>query len=274
MAPTRSWLDLTTEEVAALDGAHAVAVLPVGAVEQHGPHLPLGTDTTIAEGLVAAALERLPRDVPALLLPTQAIGHSPEHGAFAGTLELDAETLIAVWTRIGESLARSGVRKLVIVNAHGGQPQVVDLVAQRLRTRHAMLVVRANTMAWPLPDGLVDEDERSHGHHGGLVETSLMLALRPDLVRMEKAEDFASAARDLAARHRRFGHGGRLGFAWQAQDLNPRGVVGNAAAATAELGHRLLDHHATILAALIADAADFPLESLEPDDIRSNRADV
>ena len=263
MAALRSWLHLTTEEAAALDGARAVAVLPVGAVEQHGPHLPLGTDTMIAEGIVGAALVRLPDEVPALLLPTQAIGHSPEHGDFAGTLDHEAETLLAAWAGIGAALARSGVRKLVIFNAHGGQPQVVDLVAQRLRSRHAMLVVRANYMAWALPAGMIDEDERSHGHHGGMLETSLMLALHPELVRMDRSEDFASNARALAARHRRFGRGGRLGFAWQAQDLNPRGVVGNAAAATAELGRALLDHHATVLAELIADAADFPLESLD-----------
>jgi len=255
-------MDLTTDDVAALDGARCVTVLPVGAVEQHGPHLPLGTDSIIAEGIVARAIARLPDDVPALLLPTQAIGHSLEHGDFPGTLSHEAETLLAAWTELGAGLCRSGIRKLVIFNAHGGQPQVVDLVAQRLRARHGMLVVRANYMAWPLPEGVIDPDEQAHGHHGGTLETAIMLALRPDLVRMDKADDFASAARELTRKHQRFGHGGRLGFAWQAQDLNPVGVVGNAAAATPDIGQRLLDHHAARLAELIADAADFDLGRL------------
>lgn len=258
----RPWIELTTEDIAALDRRRCVAVLPVGAIEQHGPHLPLGTDSYIAEGIVAKALSLAVEAVEVLLLPLQQIGHSPEHGDFHGTLGQEAETLLAAWTRIGSDLARSGVRKLLIFNAHGGQPQIVDLVAQRLRSRHGMLVVRANYMAWPLPDGVIDPDEQAHGHHGGTLETSIMLALRPDLVRMDKAADFASSARELASRHARFGHGGRLGFAWQAQDLNPRGVVGNAAAASADIGERLIAHHAERLAELITDAAAFDLENL------------
>jgi len=262
MAAIRPWLHLTSEDVARLDRARTVAVLPVGATEQHGRHLPLGTDTAIAEGIVRAAVERLPDETPVVLLPTQAIGTSPEHEDLPGTLSLDAEILLGAWTAIGAGLVRQGLRKLAIVNAHGGQPQVVNLVAQRLRSRHAMLVVRADVTAWPLPDGLVGADELAHGHHGGLVETSIMLALAPELVRMDRAADFASAARRLAARHRRFGHGGRLGFAWQAGDLNPEGVVGNAAAADATVGRRIVEHHAARLSELIADASDFPLDEL------------
>jgi len=257
MARVHSWAQLTSPGLAGLSGETTVAILPVGAIEQHGPHLPLGTDTMIAEGLVAAALDHLSGDGEVLVLPVQQIGESTEHTAFAGTLNHEAETLLASWTEIGASLARSGINKLVIVNAHGGQPQIVDLVAQRLRARHAMLVVRANYMGWPLPENLIDPDEADHGHHGGLCETSIMLALHPGLVRMDKAQDFASSARDLAAEHRRFGHGGRLGFAWQAQDLNVKGVVGNAAAATADIGSALLDHHARRLAELIDDALAF-----------------
>lgn len=264
MADLRTWTDLTTQDIAALDGERCVAVLPVGAIEQHGPHLPLGTDSFIAEGILDLALKRLVGDVPALVLPTQTIGASSEHGDFHGTLSHEAETLIASWSEIGVALSRSGIAKLVIFNAHGGQPQIVDIVAQRLRARHGMLVVRASYMAWPLPDGLVDPDEQAHGHHGGMLETAIMLALRPDLVRLDEARGFVSSARALASRHERFGHGGRLGFAWQAQDLNPAGVVGNAAAATAALGRQLLEHHAGRLAALIADASAFDMAMLRP----------
>jgi creatinine amidohydrolase len=261
MAEFHQWTSLTSDDLAALAGEHCVAVLPVGAIEQHGPHLPLGTDMMIADGLVARACAGLEADATVLVLPTQAIGESTEHGAFPGTLSHEAETLLAAWAEIGAALMRSSIHKLVIVNAHGGQPQIVDLVAQRLRARHAMLVVRANYLNWPLPDGMMDADEIRHGHHGGQAETSIMLALHPELVRMDKAQNFASSARDLAVHHRRFGHGGSLGFAWQAQDLNPAGVVGNAADATPELGEALLDHFATRLSDVIADASDFDRET-------------
>jgi creatinine amidohydrolase len=251
------WASLTSHDLEELAGEQCVAVLPVGAIEQHGPHLPLGTDMMIADGLVMRACEQLESDVTVLVLPTQAIGESTEHGAFPGTLSHEAETLLAAWTEIGVALTRSGIHKLVIVNAHGGQSQIVDLVAQRLRARHAMLVVRASYLNWPLPDGLMEADEIRHGHHGGQAETSIMLALHPDVVRMDKARDFASNARELAGRHRRFGQGGSLGFAWQAEDLNPAGVVGNAAGATAEQGEILLDHFAARLSDLIVDAAGF-----------------
>ncbi len=257
MAEIRHWAHLTSDELASVAGERSVAVLPVGAMEQHGPHLPLGTDTMIADGLVWHACERLDSGPTVLLLPTQAIGESTEHGAFPGTLSHEAETLLAAWTELGVALSKSGIHKLIIVNAHGGQPQIVDLVAQRLRSRHAMLVVRANYMNWPLPDGLLDDDERRHGHHGGQAETSMMLAFHPDLVKMDRAADFPSNARNLAASHQQFGHGGSLGFAWQAEDLNPQGVVGNAVAASPELGRALLDHHAGRLANMIADASAF-----------------
>lgn len=262
MSHHRNWADLTTDAIAALPRERCVAILPVGAVEQHGPHLPLGTDTIIAEGIVAAALDRLGDDLPVVVLPTQAIGASSEHGDFHGTLSHEAETLIAAWSEIGATLCRNGIMRLVIFNAHGGQPQIVDIVAQRLRSRNGMLVVRGNYMTWPLPHGLVDADEVAHGHHGGMLETAIMLALRPDLVAMEHACSFDSSARQLAGRHTRFGHDGRLGFAWQAQDLNPAGVVGDAAAATAELGRQLIGHHAARLAELIGDAAAFDMASL------------
>ena len=257
MADFRTWASLTSPELATLAGERCVTVLPVGAIEQHGPHLPLGTDMMIADGLIARALGFVDSDVTVLVLPTQAIGESTEHTSFAGTLGHEAETLLAAWTEIGASLTRSGIHKLVIVNAHGGQPQIVDLVAQRLRSRHTMLVVRANYMGWPVPAGLIDAGELAHGHHGGLAETAIMLALHPELVRMDQAGDFASSARELAATHRRFGPDGRLGFAWQAEDLNAAGAVGNAAGATAEIGNILLGAHAQRLAEMIMDATDF-----------------
>ena len=121
---SRFWAQWSTRDfsLAQAEGrmAQTIAVLPVAATEQHGPHLPLDVDRALVDGVVAAALPHLGADLPALFLPTQAVGLSPEHAAFAGTLTLKAETLIRLWTDIGESVAAAGVRKLVLLNAHGG----------------------------------------------------------------------------------------------------------------------------------------------------------
>ncbi len=136
--PRRYWQDMTTVEVAALDHARAIALLPVAAIEQHGPHLPLAVDATINRGVLEHALTLMPDDLPVTILPALPIGKSDEHGAFPGTLSLSAETLIRLWSEVGDSVARAGVRKLVLFNSHGGQPQILDVVASGLRARHAM----------------------------------------------------------------------------------------------------------------------------------------
>ena len=141
---SRFWADLTTQDFAQRmargDAARTVAVLPVAATEQHGPHLPLSVDTVLVDGVVAAALPHLAVDLPVLFLPTQAVGFSPEHARFPGTLTLKTETIVRLWTDIGESVAKAGIKKLVLFNAHGGQVSVMDLVARDLRARLDLLV--------------------------------------------------------------------------------------------------------------------------------------
>ena len=190
-SPVRFWADLATTDFAALDRARAIAVLPVAATEQHGPHLPLSVDTELVEGVLRASLPHLPADLPVFFLPTQALGFSPEHTAFAGTLSLKAETLIRLWTDIGESVAASGVKKLVLLNSHGGQVGLMDVVARDLRARLGLLVYSVSWFNLPLlgEDGrdvnaLFNADEHRFGVHAGEVETSMMLALRPERVRM------------------------------------------------------------------------------------------
>ncbi|MFO1154062.1 MAG: creatininase family protein [Rhodospirillales bacterium] len=248
------WEHLTTDEAAGLDPATTVVILPVAAIEQHGPHLPLGTDRIICDAILDAGLARLPPLVgPVLRLPTQGIGCSTEHASYPGTLTLSAEAAVSLWTDIGRHVAAAGLRKLILFNAHGGQVALVDIVAQRLRREARLLVVRASYFHLPLPDGLLDEAEARFGWHGGTLETSLMLHIAPELVRREHVRRFASAAASIADRHRVLAVEGAAGMGWLAEDLNPAGVTGDAAAATAELGEVLLAHYAGQLATLIGE---------------------
>ncbi len=253
------WADLTTGDLAVGTFRDAVAILPVAAVEQHGPHLPLGTDVIICQGVIDAACALLSPAIRALILPMQPVGTSAEHGAFPGTLSLSAGTLIALWTGIGEGAHRAGLRKLLIFNSHGGQAGIPEIVGTDLRARLGMIVAWASPGAFGVPDGAIGAAEAAHGLHGGLKETAMMLHLRPDLVRMELAAAFRSTGEAMARDLKRLRPTGRAGFAWQSQDLNPAGVVGDAASATAELGARLVAHAAQGLAQLIADIARFEL---------------
>jgi creatinine amidohydrolase len=267
--PARFWSDLSTADFRALDRTRAIAVLPVAATEQHGPHLPLSVDTDIANGVVAAALAHLPADLPALFLPTQAVGFSPEHARFAGTLSLKAETVLRLWTEIGESVAASGVRKLVLLNAHGGQVGLLDVVARDLRARLGLLVYSISWFNLPLtgPAGedvnaLFSADEHRFGIHAGDIETSLMLALSPERVRLPQAEYFRSTSQDRAQRFALLGNGRSAKLGWQMQDYNTQGAVGNAAAATAGQGQALLEAAGRGMAQLLAELVELPLTTL------------
>jgi creatinine amidohydrolase len=253
--PSRYWQDLPWPAFRDLP-PDTVAVLPVAAIEQHGPHLPVSVDTTINQGLLAAALALLPADAPVLVLPTQAVGLSVEHTRFPGTLTSSAETLLALWTEIGESVARAGVRRLVIFNSHGGQPQLVDLVCRRLRIRARMFAVGC---MWPrlgMPPGLDDPE----GIHGGLVETSMMLHLAPERVEMHAARNFRSAWLDRAPEFSHLVPEGGVGFGWETQDLHPAGALGDASRATAAAGAAVVAHVAARLAGLLLEVRRFDLD--------------
>jgi creatinine amidohydrolase len=257
----RFWADLSTRDFEQLDMARAIAVLPVAATEQHGPHLPVSVDADLADGVVAAALPNLPADLPVLFLPTQAVGLSPEHQAYPGTLTLSAYTVISLWTELGESVARAGVKKLVLLNAHGGQVGVMDIVARDLRARLGMLVYSVNWFNLPLGaevDGLFSAEEHRFGIHAGQIETAMMLALKPQRVAMTHAQNFASASQQRAAAFPVLGNGRSAKLGWQMQDYNPAGAVGNAAAATAAQGRAVLDAAGRALAALLAEIDRLP----------------
>lgn len=260
MAVVRHWQKLSWTDFRSLPD-DAVAVLPVAAIEQHGPHLPVSVDATINAGLLNRALELVAMDATVLALPMQSVGLSVEHVRFPGTLTLSAETLIAVLTETARSVMRAGVRRLVILNSHGGQPQVVDIVCRRLRGDG---IFAANCMAsrLGLPSSVVlSEEEARHGIHGGLIETSLMLHLRPELVRMQHAADFRSAWLDREQGLSLLTPEGGVGFGWETQDLNPAGALGDASAATATMGAAILEYQAARFATLLAEVRAFDLDS-------------
>lgn len=259
--PTR-WQDLKTADFARLDFERTVALLPVAAIEQHGPHLPVATDHLINQGVVARAFEKLPAGAPVLRLPAQAVGKSNEHEAFPGTLSLSTDTLSRVWLEIGLSVRRAGIRKLLILNSHGGQPQIGELVARDLRVAHQMFVAMVNWSDFGLPAGLIAPEEAAEGIHGGQIETSMMLALHPHLVDLNGLKDFRSARITAFEEAPRLLGLGINAFGWQAQDLNTEGAIGNAACATAEIGQSILDHAATGLAELLLEITGLPLQFL------------
>jgi creatinine amidohydrolase len=272
--PSRFWADLTTRDFAQLRPAaaagEAVAVLPVAAIEQHGPHLPVSVDATLVDGVVAASLAHLPAALPVLFLPTQQVGKSNEHIRFPGTLTLSPETVIRLWVEIGESVARAGFRKLVLFNSHGGQVSVMDIVARELRERCNMIVYSTSWYSLPLGEdvlGRFPPQEHRFGIHAGDIETSMMLALRPEFVAMERALDFRSTSQDRGAHYPILGNGSSAKLGWLMQDYHPAGAAGNAAAATAEKGRLLVDAAGRQLALLLQEVARLPLSTLvdEPD---------
>jgi creatinine amidohydrolase len=262
MLPKRDWVEMTSEDFTRADPSRWIAVLPIAAVEQHGPHLPLGTDSFIAEAYLARVRDALPAELPATFLPLQGIGASDEHRAFPGTLTLSAEALLRSLVEIATGVHRAGVRKLVIVNSHGGNTEVMGLAARDLRVRLKMLVVTASWHRLGYPQGLFTYDELTHGIHGGEIETSLMSAGRPDTVRREHAKTFASAARSVAQEFQQLRLDDPAGFGWMTQDLNPTGAVGDAAAATAAKGAAALDHGVRALVALLQEVDRFDLARL------------
>jgi creatinine amidohydrolase len=237
-----------------------VAILPVAAIEQHGPHLPLAVDAALNTAILERALARLPDDMPVVVLPLQPVGHSPEHAGFPGTLTLGAETILALWTELGACVARAGLRRLLIFNTHGGQPQLVELTCRRLRAAHGLFAVGTSWFDLQRADpaeAVLSAAERRWGIHAGAVETAMMRHLHPGAVRESEAADFSSRWMGLTDAYAQLAPHGGTGFGWQTQDLHPAGAVGDARLGDAALGARIVDQAAEALATLVAEIRRF-----------------
>jgi creatinine amidohydrolase/Fe(II)-dependent formamide hydrolase-like protein len=247
---------LTSPEVAALPKDNAAVVLSVASVEQHGPHLPCITDSLVGQTILGLALERLRPDVQVWVVPPLCYGKSNEHRPFAGTLTLSAQTLAAVVRDVALSVARAGFKRLVLLNSHGGNPPVLDYIARDLHEETGMQLFSIMISRMGLQDPVTDPQELAWGMHAGDSETSWVLALAPELVRMDRAADaggyprMPEGIRHLAVR-------GPVGFSWLTADLSSAGVLGNPRAATAEKGEAYVQATVETLAGVLEEIACF-----------------
>jgi len=260
--PARDWIEIDWTSVDKITAARWIAVLPLAATEQHGPHLPVETDVLIGEAYLARVRELLPAALPATFLALQKIGISTEHIDFPGTLTLSTEAALREWTALGESVARTGLKKLVIVTSHGGNSAAMSLVAQDLRAHHGLLAVTTSWSRLCAAEKLFPAEEVRHGIHGGALETSIMLARHRERVRRDAIADFRPASVAMERDFRRLSTQRPAPFAWQAQDLHPSGAAGNATLATPEKGERLIDQGARGFIELLDDVDRFDLKRL------------
>jgi creatinine amidohydrolase len=269
MTPPRDWTAIAWQNVAKEDAARWIAVLPLAATEQHGPHLPLRTDVRIAEAYLARVREVLPENIPATFLPIEEIGISTEHTDYPGTLTLSADVALKTWMAIGERVARVGIKKLVMITSHGGNSAAMTIVAQDLRARYGLLTVTTAWSRFGVPDGLFSAEELRHGIHGGAVETSIMLARYPHEVRIDAIGNFEPSSIAMEKKYRWLSTHRPAPMAWQAQDLHPSGAAGDATQASAEKGALLLDHGARAFCELLAEVDNFDVTKLANNPARS-----
>jgi creatinine amidohydrolase len=260
--PPHNWTELSLSGIDKAKTAGWIAVLPLAATEQHGPHLPFETDTLIAQAYLARVRASLPDDLPVTFLPIEPVGISTEHLAYPGTQTLPTDVALNKWMTLCDAVAQAGIRKLIIVTSHGGNSAAMALIAQDLRAKHQMLAVTTSWSRFGAPDGLFSADELRFGIHGGAVETSIMLAAFPDQVKANRIANFESAEKQMVKEFRWLSAGRPAPFAWAAQDLNPHGVVGDATMAAADKGHALLDHGARAFVELLQDVHRFDLARL------------
>jgi creatinine amidohydrolase len=254
--PQRYFPYLTWQEIEQMpDKQNTVIIQPVGAIEQHGPHLPVAVDSAISLGVLGKALEQLEANIPAYALPCLYYGKSNEHWGFPGTISLSADTLLSVIKEMALSIYQSGFRKLVLMNSHGGQPQIMEIAARDLHQEHLDFAVFP-LFTWRVPHNAGDfltSQEQQYGIHAGDAETSMMLSLLPEQVKMKLAvSEYPPVMEDSLLEME-----GKLPFAWLTKELSKSGVMGDATSATKEKGDRILQSVAEGWVRVIRDIYQF-----------------
>ncbi len=262
MNPNRDYSLMSEADIKSADTSDWIAVLPLGAYEQHGPHLPFDTDTIIAKGMACALAEKLPNSLSVTFLPTEPVGYSIEHMDFEGSKTLAFDEAVKRWVGIGEKLASQGIRKMMILNAHGGNSPLMTIVATELRVRCNMLCVATSWTRFVIAGDVISHEEKAYGIHGGDIETSVVLALSSEMVDMDKAEDFGNFQKTLTQENKHLRAYGSHAFGWKARDLNAQGVNGDASLATAIKGEALIAQAANGLAELVEEMHRFDVSIL------------
>lgn len=262
MTPNRDYTLMSDAEIQAADTSDWIAVLPLGAHEQHGPHLPFETDTIIAKGMACALAERVSEHIPVTFLPVEPVGYSIEHMDFEGSKTFSFDEAVKRWVGIGEKLHAQGIRKMMILNAHGGNSPLMTIVATELRVRFNMFCVATSWTRFVVAGDVVSHEEKAFGIHGGDIETSVVLALAPQTVNMDKVENFSNYQELLSQENKHLRAYGPHAFGWKAQDLNAQGVNGDASAATPAKGEALIAQAANGLSELIEEMHRFDCEML------------
>ncbi|MEM5493142.1 creatininase family protein [Hoeflea sp. AS16] len=240
-----------------------IAILPLGAHEQHGPHLPFETDALIAQEVAGRLRDTASASIKPELLPVEPVGYSIEHMDVSGTRTLRFDEAINRWIEIAGSCAARGVRCLMLLNAHGGNSPLLTIVATEARVRFNMLVVATSWTRFGVPAEIIPPEDKAFDIHAGDIETSVMLAIRPDLVRLDALQDFPSRQADYARRFTHLRAYGPHAFGWKMSDLNPQGAAGNASQASAEKGEAILAHAVKGLSQLLTDMAGFDVDELK-----------
>jgi creatinine amidohydrolase len=252
------WALRRAPEFESVDPNTSIAILPTAAIEQHGPHLPVGTDTLIMDGMLDIFRKTCPANLDPWILPIQAVGKSNEHLWAKGTATLTAATALTAWTEIGLSIARAGFKKIVIVNSHGGNLDLISILSRELRVEAGMLAIKCQWGSFGHPKGMYSDHERTFGIHGGDVETSLMRAFAPETVDMTKAMNFKSNAETDA-----ISPIGSISRGWISSDLSPDGTVGDASKATVEKGQATADHQVSGFVEMLRKIRDMPVPTAE-----------
>ena len=246
--------DLKGPEIPYVLSESSIILLPVGAIEQHGPHLPMSVDRVIAEETAKAIVERCSNDLDVWLLPTVAVSKSNEHDWSTGTISLRYETLMSVLDDIGRSLSKTPAKKLVLLNGHGGNTTLLNTALRELRLNYSLETFLIHPALPPAYGGSSTEDELGMGIHGGRDETSVFMYLRPDLVDLTKAERRIPEKLD---RNKHVKFGGSVSFGWLSNDFHEDGYIGDPTGASIELGETLFNSAVESLCEALAEIKTF-----------------